>query len=64
VIEQPRCRLARTGKGAGQIDFAFPFEFGNAARTYPFKGYVQLFSGYGETLIDYNGVKRRSESVW
>ncbi len=44
----------RTGKGAGQIDFAFPLGLEDAARMYPFKGYVQLFSGYGETLIDYN----------
>jgi phospholipase A1/A2 len=61
LYRSPCCELsvmgrgnARTGKGAGQIDFAFPFGFGDTAKTYPFKGYVQLFSGYGETLIDYN----------
>jgi phospholipase A1 len=45
----------RTGKGAGQIDFGFPLYPGlPAADAYPLKWYFQLFSGYGESLIDYN----------
>ena len=37
-----------TGKGAGQLTWASAPLFG------PLRGYVKLFSGYGETLIDYN----------
>ncbi len=44
----------RTGKGAGEIAFAFPLVRGAAARSFPFKGYVQVFTGYGESLLDYN----------
>ena len=43
----------RTGRGAGTIDFTFPLSSSPAPR-YPLKGYVRLFSGYGESLIDYN----------
>jgi phospholipase A1 len=37
-----------TGKGAGQLSWTTQPLLG------PLRGYVKLFSGYGETLIDYN----------
>jgi phospholipase A1/A2 len=37
-----------TGKGAGQLTWT------SAPLLGPVRGYVKLFSGYGETLIDYN----------
>jgi len=37
-----------TGKGAGQLTWT------SAPLLGPIRGYVKLFSGYGETLIDYN----------
>ena len=37
-----------TGKGAGQLTWI------SAPLLGPVRGYVKLFSGYGETLIDYN----------
>jgi len=41
-----------TGKGAAQLDVSFPLRIGD--RYYPFLGYFQIFTGYGESLIDYN----------
>jgi len=37
-----------TGKGAGQFNWTTPKLLG------PLHGYVQVFSGYGESMIDYN----------
>jgi len=37
-----------TGKGAGQLTWMSPPLWG------PMKAYVQVFSGYGESMIDYD----------
>jgi len=37
-----------TGNGAAQFAWTTPRLLG------PMRGYVQLFSGYGESMIDYN----------
>jgi phospholipase A1/A2 len=41
----------QTSKGAAQLSWAFPLAS-------HLKGYVQFFSGYGYTLIDYNAFQR------
>jgi phospholipase A1 len=49
----------QNNRGAAQIDWSFPMPFSKARTVELLKGstlraYVQLFTGYGETLIDYN----------
>jgi phospholipase A1 len=44
-------RNFHTDKGAVQLGWAFPLNSN-------LKGYVQFFSGYGQTLIDYNAYQR------
>ena len=41
----------RTGKGAFQLGVAFPFV---KSPSFPLKLYAQFFTGYGESLLDYN----------
>lgn len=41
---------ARSGKGAIQTTWSFPLMTGGRG----LRGYVQVFSGYGESLVDYN----------
>ncbi len=43
-----------TGKGAGQLELAFPLCLCKGEDKFPLKWFVQVFSGYGENLIDYN----------
>ncbi len=43
-----------TGKGAAQLDAAFPLWPFTEGAYLPLQWYVQAFTGYGESLIDYN----------
>jgi phospholipase A1 len=43
-------------RGSAEIDWSFPFPWTNNQR---FKGFVQYYTGYGESLIDYNEYTNR-----
>ncbi|MGB5791730.1 phospholipase A [Poseidonibacter sp.] len=45
-------KLTQNNKGAAQLDWTFPLpEFMSTVNSY---GFMQIFSGYGESLIDYD----------
>ena len=46
-------RQGTRGYAAGQLDFSYPLSDRIFARTGTFV-HLQIFSGYGETLLDYN----------
>jgi outer membrane phospholipase A len=58
-VASAQLRHGSAGKNSGQIDLSWPLREPLFARTGGFL-HLQLFSGYGETLLDYN---RRQETT-
>lgn len=46
-------RVGTSGRGSAQFDLSYPFRRSFSARTGGFL-YLQVFKGYGESLVDYN----------
>jgi len=53
LILATQLRLGTSGRGSAQFDFTYPFRRVLFSRTGGFV-HLQLFTGYGETLLDYN----------
>jgi outer membrane phospholipase A len=53
LIMATQLRLGTSGRGSAQFDFTYPFRRALFSRTGGFM-HLQLFTGYGETLLDYN----------
>ena len=51
-----RTRLRNLGRGSVQLDWTYPVD---SDQPHGLRWYLQLFNGYGETLLDYN-VRQRS----
>ena len=55
LLLRNNARFSNENRGAIQVDWTFPLPWINDAY-----GYIQLFNGYGESLIDYN---KRSQRI-